>query len=153
MTTTPLNAEKPFQLTPEDQREIDNALVIVGDEHFTTYGTQGSIEVRGALANAIMTAYEPSETKRKAQGLIDQPVKISRGSQLDVWCTGMHLQDIDARRLVHCAVNQLQAPSVLELLRAGVIPGNTRKKALAMMAKSTDSTEECVVFNMTLDKG
>lgn len=90
-------------LQPEAPEPIAAALLIVGAEDFSDDGTPGVVVVEGAFANAIMAEQLRNPDARQKFDVIDKPVRISRTSQLEVWCNGFYVEGSGVRGLVHRA--------------------------------------------------
>jgi hypothetical protein len=94
-----------------DEAQIETALRIAGAEDYSDRGESGVITVTGLFASTIMREHMPDTESRTQRGLNDQAVRISRGSQLEVWCNGYYIEGRGVRDLIHRSVRNIRRSS------------------------------------------
>lgn len=89
-------------------KDIEKALDIAGSEDSTTDGSYDTISITGHFADAIAEVIFPDKEARDRFGLLGEPMRISRGGPLEVWCNGFYIEGSQVRRIVHEAARRIQ---------------------------------------------
>lgn len=90
-----------------EREAVATALEIVGAEDLSDDGRQDSITVHGAFANAIISEQLQTLEARERSGVEGEPIRISRGGHLEIWCNGFYVEGSGVRRLVHTAARKV----------------------------------------------
>jgi hypothetical protein len=88
-------------------QDIEKALDIVGSENSTTDGSYDTISITGHFADAIAEVIFPDKEARDRFGLLGEPMRISRGGPLEVWCNGFYIEGSQVRRIIHEAARRV----------------------------------------------
>ncbi|WHS57681.1 hypothetical protein [Pseudomonas sp. G2-4] len=92
-----------FMFNDADLKVVQKALAIAGPEDFTSDGGSGVVTVYGEFADSILRAKFPNDDARARLGLKGRPVRIARGSHLEIWCDGFYMEGAQVRGIVHRA--------------------------------------------------
>lgn len=96
-----------FSMSITAHQDIEKALDIVGSEDSSTFGSYGAVSFTGHFADAIAEVIFPDKEARDRFGLLGEPMRISRGGPLEVWCNGFYIEGSQVRRFVHEAARRI----------------------------------------------